>query len=51
MSMIEMRAIMKEKAFSGLRSDETGLDGIDAAILRELCADARIPRAELSRRV
>ncbi|MEM6943392.1 MAG: Lrp/AsnC family transcriptional regulator [Pseudomonadota bacterium] len=36
---------------SGLRSEESGLDRIDAAILRELCADARIPRAELSRRV
>ena len=27
------------------------MDRIDAAILRELCADSRIPRAELSRRV
>lgn len=36
---------------SGLRSEESSLDRIDAAILRELCADARIPRAELSRRV
>ncbi|MEM9974645.1 MAG: Lrp/AsnC family transcriptional regulator [Pseudomonadota bacterium] len=41
----------KEKSPSSLRSDETGLDSIDAAILRELCEDARIPRAELSRRV
>lgn len=41
----------KENFASRLRSEENGLDGIDAAILRELCADARIPRAELSRRV
>lgn len=37
-------------AFS-LRSEGTGLDRVDAAILRELCADARIARAELARRV
>jgi Lrp/AsnC family transcriptional regulator, leucine-responsive regulatory protein len=42
---------MKEKTGCNLRSVEKGLDRIDAAILRELCADARIPRAELSRRV
>lgn len=41
----------KEFTSNSLRSGETGLDHIDAAILRELCADARIPRAELSRRV
>ncbi|WP_422028251.1 Lrp/AsnC family transcriptional regulator [Roseovarius sp.] len=41
----------KEISTEGLRSGETGLDRIDAAILRELCADARIARAELSRRV
>ncbi|MEM1428314.1 MAG: Lrp/AsnC family transcriptional regulator [Pseudomonadota bacterium] len=34
-----------------LRSEGAGLDRIDAAILRELCADARLPRAELARRV
>ncbi len=34
-----------------LRLKEAGFDAIDAAILRELAADARIPRAELSRRV
>ena len=34
-----------------LRSEGTGLDPIDAAIVRELYADARIPRAELARRV
>ncbi len=34
-----------------LRSEGAGLDRIDAAILRELCADARIARAELARRV
>ena len=35
----------------GLRSKGAGLDAIDAAILRELCADARIAHAELARRV
>lgn len=34
-----------------LRSEGSPLDRIDAAILRELHADARIPRAELARRV
>lgn len=42
---------MKEQAGRDLRSKGTGLDAVDAAILRELCADARTPRAELSRRV
>ncbi len=51
MSETEKNSRMKEKIPKGLRSDETGLDSTDAAILRELCADARIPRAELSRRV
>ncbi|MEO1679550.1 MAG: Lrp/AsnC family transcriptional regulator [Pseudomonadota bacterium] len=51
MSAAELHARKKEKAAAGLRSEEVGLDNIDAAILRELCADARIPRAELSRRV
>ncbi|WP_230374336.1 Lrp/AsnC family transcriptional regulator [Pontivivens ytuae] len=46
-----LNARMKEGGRSDLRSEETGLDSIDAAILRELCTDARIPRAELSRRV
>ena len=41
----------KEKSRNNLRSQELGLDAVDAAILRELSADARIPRAELSRRV
>lgn len=43
----------KKKAFGlkNLRSEGTGLDRIDAAIIRELCADARIARAELARRV
>ncbi len=36
---------------SNLRSEKSGLDRIDAAILKELCEDARIPRAELARRV
>lgn len=34
-----------------LQSDGSLLDRIDAAILRELSSDARIPRAELARRV
>lgn len=41
----------KEREPSNLRSKGSDLDSIDAAILRELCADARIARAELSRRV
>jgi len=36
---------------NNLRSDRSPLDRIDAAILRELSSDARIPRAELARRV
>lgn len=51
MSVAKSGAEMKEKTVDNLRSEKTGLDRIDAAILRELCADARIPRAELSRRV
>jgi Lrp/AsnC family transcriptional regulator, leucine-responsive regulatory protein len=34
-----------------LQSEGGGVDRIDAAIIRELSADARIPRAELARRV
>jgi len=34
-----------------LHNNESPLDRIDAAILRELSSDARIPRAELARRV
>lgn len=34
-----------------LQSDGSPLDRIDAAILRELSSDARIPRAELARRI
>lgn len=43
----------KAKAFAanGLRSERAGLDHIDAAIVHELYADARISRAELARRV
>lgn len=51
MSIAELRPRKKEVQSNVLRSEGTGLDAIDAAILRELCADARIPRAELSRRV
>jgi Lrp/AsnC family transcriptional regulator, leucine-responsive regulatory protein len=36
---------------NNLRSNCSPLDRIDAAILRELSSDARIPRAELARRV
>ncbi len=46
-----LQATKKVKASDNLRSEDTRLDSVDAAILRELCADARIPRAELSRRV
>ncbi|MEM6636520.1 MAG: Lrp/AsnC family transcriptional regulator [Pseudomonadota bacterium] len=41
----------KVKSKESLRIAETGIDAIDAAILRELAADARIPRAALARRV
>lgn len=41
----------KVKLTNGLRSRNDTLDAIDIAILRELSADARIARAELSRRV
>lgn len=51
MSGADIADEQKEISTDGLRSGETGLDRIDAAILRELCADARIARAELSRRV
>lgn len=51
MSSAKFDAGMKEQAGRDLRSKGTGLDAVDAAILRELCADARTPRAELSRRV
>ena len=51
MQVAKIHAQKKERTSDSLRSEETGLDSIDAAILRELCADARIPRAELSRRV
>lgn len=51
MSITELNARKKELQVENLRFEKTGLDTIDAAILRELCADSRIPRAELSRRV
>ena len=41
----------KDRYGENLRLERTGLDRIDAAILAELCKDARIPRAELARRV
>ncbi|WP_300072484.1 Lrp/AsnC family transcriptional regulator [uncultured Ruegeria sp.] len=51
MSFEELSSRKKDIVTENLRSEETGLDNIDAAILRALCVDARIPRAELSRRV
>lgn len=51
MSITGLKTRKKEIKSECLRSEKTGLDAIDAAILRELCADSRIPRAELSRRV
>lgn len=51
MPMAKLNARKKGEAISNLRSEQSDLDSVDAAILRELCADARIPRAELSRRV
>ncbi len=51
MSIADLKPRKKEMKSENLRSEETGLDAIDAAILQELCADSRIPRAELSRRV
>lgn len=51
MSITGLKTRKKEKQSESLRPEKTGLDAIDAAILRELCADSRIPRAELSRRV
>ncbi|MEM6677941.1 MAG: Lrp/AsnC family transcriptional regulator [Pseudomonadota bacterium] len=51
MSSRESEAFPKAKLVRDLRSGESGLDRIDVAILRELWADARIPRAELARRV
>ena len=45
------RNSMKENTQFYLRSEDSGIDRVDVTILRELCADARIPRAELSRRV
>lgn len=49
--MAKMISQRKARRGLSLRSEETGLDAIDAAIVRELSADARIPRAELARRV
>lgn len=51
MSVADIAIKSKAQNANRLRSKGTGLDGIDAAILRELCADARIARAELARRV
>ena len=51
MSISDLKPKKKVSAPESLRFEETALDAIDAAILRELAADARIPRAELSRRV
>lgn len=43
--------ISKAKSIIGRRNESYDLDAADRAILRELIADARIPRAELARRV
>ncbi|MEO1139968.1 MAG: Lrp/AsnC family transcriptional regulator [Pseudomonadota bacterium] len=43
--------VSKERYLYDLRSKETGLDRIDAAIITELCQDSRVARAELARRV
>lgn len=51
MSNEKSAPIRKVVSLRNLRSEGTGLDPIDAAIVRELCADARIARAELARRV
>jgi Lrp/AsnC family leucine-responsive transcriptional regulator len=51
MSIEENAPITKAVGIRGLRSEEARLDRIDAAIIRELCADARIAWAELARRV
>lgn len=51
MSVAGLGLRKKEHQKDGLRTEGSGLDIIDAKILRELSADARIPRAELSRRV
>ena len=51
MSKSNNLAYQKDKNYSELRSEGSGLDAIDAKIVRELCADARIPRAVLARRV
>lgn len=51
MLITNMNSQAKDRSRNGLRFEGVGLDRIDAAILRQLCVDARIPRAELSRRV
>lgn len=51
MSIEESLAKKKVVSFSSRRSEGSVLDRIDALIIRELCADARIARAELARRV
>lgn len=51
--MVKPRNASEKKANTakGLRSERRCVDVVDAQILRELSADARIPHAELSRRV
>lgn len=51
MPVAKSRSQPKEISPRDIGFERAGLDRIDAAILRELCADARIARAELSRRV
>ncbi|WP_233252538.1 Lrp/AsnC family transcriptional regulator [Maritimibacter sp. 55A14] len=49
--MKEYRSQKKVNEAPRLRTEASNLDPIDAAIIRELRADARIARAELARRV
>lgn len=51
MSIEESLTQRKVVSLSSRRSEGSVLDRIDALIIRELCADARIARAELARRV
>lgn len=51
MSIEESAPKRKVVSLQNRRSEGNGLDRIDAAIIQELCADARIARAELARRV
>ncbi|QHQ37153.1 AsnC family transcriptional regulator [Algicella marina] len=47
----ESHVVSKANQRRSFRSEKSLLDAMDAAILRELASDARLPRAELARRV